>query len=167
MIKYFKALHSKSFLLSCAALTIAACSPDNSNNAAVITDTEATAHTATAEHNGSLKTAQGIYKFTPRSCFFHQENGEYDIEIEGPGEAPDGEKLYFDLTSTGNAVSVKLGVDSRYTSSDRKLMAGQHVSQPFTFNVSDQVLSIAKLILVDENGNTVDENASLTINCSQ
>lgn len=152
--------------LSLGLLAIAACTPETSTDgAAASADAAAPAAPAT-KHSGVLQTKQGAYRFTPTSCIFHKENGVYDIEIEGPGTAPDGEKFYFELTSTGNGVAVKLGVDGRYQSSDRKLIAGQHVTEAFTLDVSDKSLSIPKLVLADSNGQRVDDSASLRIDCN-
>jgi hypothetical protein len=161
-----KSRGSRVLTLSLGLLAIAACSSETATDGAVAS-ADATASTApAAKHSGVLETKQGAYRFTPTSCIFHKENGVYDIEIEGPGQAPDGEKIYFELTSTGNGVAVKLGVDGRYQSSDRKLVAGQHVTEAFTLDVSDQSLSIPKLVLADSNGQKVDDSASLRINCN-
>lgn len=155
--------------LSLGLLAIAACSSETSTDGAAATAdaTAPTAPTASAnKHSGVLQTKQGAYRFTPTSCTFHKEDGVYDIEIEGPGQAPDGEKFYFELTSTGNGVAVQLGVDGRFQSSDRKLIAGRHVTEAFTIDVSGQSLSIPKLVLADSNGRRVDDSASLRIDCN-
>jgi hypothetical protein len=115
---------------------------------------------------GVLETSSGAYRFTPTTCAFHQEDGVYDIEIGGPGEAPDGEKFFFELTSTGQAIAVNLGADGPFASSDRKLVAGKHVSEEFTINVSGTSLSVPKIVLITDQGERVDENASLQIDCS-
>lgn len=120
-----------------------------------------------AKHSGVLQTKQGAYHFAPTTCIFHKEDGVDDIEIAGPGTAPDGEKFYFELSSTGNEVAVKLGADSSYQSSDRKLVAGRHVTEAFALNVSGQSLSVPKLVLADRNGQKVDDNASLQIDCAR
>ena len=38
---------------------------------------------------GTLQTSAGVYTFTPRSCLIHIEDGVPDIEIQGPGTAPE------------------------------------------------------------------------------
>lgn len=78
----------------------------------------------------------------------------------------DSEKIYFELSSTGNEMIVNLGVDTPFQSSDRRLRAGQYVTEAFTLDVSDQSLSIPRLVLGDERGERVDENASLRIDCN-
>lgn len=115
---------------------------------------------------GTLQTSAGLYAFTPRSCLIHIEDGVPDIEIQGPGIAPDGEKLYFDFSSTANEMSIELGVDTPFTSMDRLLKAGQFVSTAFTVEVSENIISVADVHLVDEQGVLVDANASLRIDCS-
>lgn len=115
---------------------------------------------------GTLQTSAGAYEFTPRSCLIHIEDGVPDIEIQGPGIAPDGEKLYFDFSSTANEMSIELGVDTAFTSTDRVLKAGQFVSKAFTVEVSENIISVADVHLIDEQGALVDANASLRIDCS-
>lgn len=114
---------------------------------------------------GVLETTAGSYGFTPQTCAIYQDEGAYDIEMGGPGTAPDGEVFYFEFSSTANALSVDLGVDSRFASAERVLQAGRHVSEEFTVQVEGEVLSIAGLVLVDENGQLIDEAASLRVDC--
>ncbi|WP_323006380.1 hypothetical protein [Pseudorhodobacter sp.] len=114
----------------------------------------------------TLQTSAGAYEFTPKSCLIHVEDGLPDIEIQGPGTAPDGEKLYFDFSSTANEMSIELGVDTPFTSTDRVLTAGQFVSKAFTVEVFENIISVADVHLVDGQGTLIDANASLRIDCS-
>ena len=115
---------------------------------------------------GLLETSAGIYEFTPKTCAIYEEDGVFDIEIQGPGTAPDGEVFYFDFSSTANEMGLALGVDARFKSSDRKIQAGQFVSKLFEVEVSQKVISVRDLTLVDEQGHLVDSNAALRINCN-
>lgn len=113
--------------------------------------------------SGVLETSAGSYLFTPVSCGIHEEDGVYDILIAGPGKAPDGEAFYFDLSSS--EMSIDLGVDVPFKTSDRQIRAGQYVSQPFNIDVSDRIVSVSSLALVDERGQSIDANAGMRINC--
>ena len=139
-----------------STLVLAGCSPE-----AAITPAVA----AGGEPTGTLSTSAGAYTFTPKTCGIYREDGFDDIEIGGPGQAPDGEKFYFELSSTANAMTINLGAEGPFDSTERRLMAGQHVSQSFTIDVSGNNFSVTSLVLVDENLQPVDDNASLTISC--
>ena len=115
---------------------------------------------------GILQASTGLYAFTPSTCAIHMEDGIPDIEVQGPGKAPDGENFYFDFSSTANELTSELGVDEPYESTDRKLKAGQFVSSAFEVDVSDGIISVASLDLVDELGQSVDPKASLRIDCT-
>lgn len=120
---------------------------------------------ASPTQKGVLETSAGAYEFTPTTCAIHNEDGVDDIEIGGPGTAPDGEGFYFELSSTGNDLTVNLGVDGPFASAERKLQAGIWVSQEFTVEVSGRTMTLRNLALVDENGRSVDDDAILTIDC--
>lgn len=151
--------------LPLSLLALAACSPEQGAEDPVVSAGPTPAANA-GKHSGVLQTAKGAYRFTPSTCVFHKEDGVDDIEIEGPGQTPDGEKFYFEFSSTGNEMIVKLGVDTPFQSPERRLSAGQHVSEAFTLDVSSQSLSVPKLVLKDGNGEQVDDSASLQINCN-
>ena len=152
--------------LSVGLLSLAACSSEKAADGEAASSEAAPAASA-GKHSGVLQTAKGAYSFTPTSCVFHKEDGVYDIEIQGPGRTPDDEKFYFELSSTGNEMSVMLGVDAPFQSPERRLVAGQYVSEAFTIDVSDKSLSIPKLVLNDGRGELVDDSASLRIDCSK
>lgn len=119
-------------------------------------------HSASAG-TGVLQTSAGTYEFTPVSCGIYMEDGVYDIEIGGPGEAPDGESFYLSFSTT--ELTINLGVDVPFKTTDRQIRAGQYVSQPFTVDVSDRLVSVSSLALADERGQTFDTDASLRIDC--
>lgn len=122
---------------------------------------------ATAEKaTGVLQTSLGDYRFTPTVCTLHKEDGFDDIEIHGPGTGPDGEEFYFELSSTGNHIVLQLGVNGPFASSERKLQAGQHLSEEFAVEVSGRKFSVPNVILVDENGQQIDTSAKLEVDCS-
>lgn len=121
---------------------------------------------AESKAKGVLETVAGIYEFDPKLCGIYRQDDFDDIEIGGPGTAPDGEEFYFELSSTANALSLDLGVNTAFASSERSLKAGRYVSQEFTLVVSGQQIEAADLVLVDENGVVIDETASLTIDCN-
>lgn len=112
---------------------------------------------------GVLETSVGSYEFTPVSCGIHEEDGVYDILIAGPGTAPDREAFYLDLSS--NEMTIELGVDVPFKTSDRQIRAGQYVSQPFSMDVSGRIVSVSSLALVDERGQSLDAKARMRIDC--
>lgn len=118
-----------------------------------------------AAETAVLETSAGRYVFTPSTCAIYNADGFDDIEIQGPGTAPDGEKIFFELSSTANAMTIGLGVDRPFASPQRQLKAGRFESQEFTIVTSGRQLSVASLKLVDENGTSVDDHAALSIDC--
>lgn len=115
---------------------------------------------------GILQTAAGIYEFKATSCAVYAADDDHDIEIRGPGTAPDGGVFYFELTSTGNAIVLELGVDKPFESMDQQIKAGQFYSKPFTITVEDRLITVTDLALVDGNGAALDPDARLQINCA-
>lgn len=113
----------------------------------------------------ALETSAGRYEFTPTTCGIYSQDGFDDIEIQGPGTAPDGEKFFFQLSSTANAMTIGLGIDRPFASPERQIQAGRVYSQEFTIVASERQLSVADLVLVDENGASIDDGATLTIDC--
>jgi hypothetical protein len=118
-----------------------------------------------AAMRGVLETSAGLYEFTPATCAIYRQDGAVDIEVQGPGTASDGEKFFFELSSTANAMTIGLGVDGPFASPERKLEAGRVASQEFTIMASERQLSVSGLVLVDENGRSVDGDATLQIDC--
>ncbi|PWJ83741.1 hypothetical protein C7441_108135 [Pseudaminobacter salicylatoxidans] len=112
-----------------------------------------------------LETTTGRYEFTPTTCGIYSQDDFDDIEIQGPGTAPNGEKFFFQLSSTANAMTIGLGVDRPFASPERQIQAGRVYSQEFTIVTSGRQLSVAGLVLVDENGASIDDRATLTIDC--
>lgn len=144
-------------IASCGSLMLAGCSAE----------AEAPpAKSVPAAGSGVLETSIGRYKFTPTTCAFYEQDGAYDIELGGPGTTPDGEKLFFELSSTANALTIGLGVDRPYASSERQLKAGRIYSQELDIVVDGEKLSINDLVLVNEDSAPVVNGATLSINCS-
>ena len=114
---------------------------------------------------GILETSAGRYEFTPATCAIYKDGDSHDIEIGGQGVAPDGEDFYFEFSSTANAISIGLGVDGPFASSDRVLRAGRSASQEFEVVVAGEKITVPALVLVDENFDVIDETASLSIDC--
>ncbi|MBV2145116.1 hypothetical protein KUG47_16650 [Falsochrobactrum sp. TDYN1] len=112
-----------------------------------------------------LETSAGRYEFTPTTCAIYSQDDFDDIEIQGPGTTPDGEKFFFELSSTANAMTIGLGVDGPFASPERQLKAGRIASQEFTIVTSGRQLSVTDLMLVDENGASIDDRAALSIDC--
>lgn len=124
-----------------------------------------TSESSTVAATGALETSAGRYEFTPTTCGIYSQDGADDIEIQGPGTAPNGEKFFFELSSTANAMTIGLGVDRPFASPERRIQAGRVYSEEFTIVVSGKRLSVAGLILVNENGGSIDDGATLTIDC--
>ena len=114
---------------------------------------------------GILETTAGVYEFTPNVCGIYEEDGIFDIEIQGSGTAPDGEVFYFDFSSIANEMSIELGVDAPYQTAERQIRAGQFVSKAFVVEVTDKLISVPEITLVDEQGQQLDSNANLQIDC--
>lgn len=138
-------------------LAVAACTPESPAKAAAATPAEAA--------TGVLQTAMGAYSFVPTTCGVYVGDGVEDIEVLGRGTAPDGEVFFFELSSTANALSVGLGVDSLFATPERELTAGRVTSQEFSLVVAGADISADNLVLVDEQGRSVDADASLRITC--
>lgn len=151
----------------CLAVALVACLLVVASNSAMANEPDADGQPVASTSPGILETSTGLYEFTPTSCIIYIEDGVPDIEIQGPGTAPDGEDFYFDFSSTANEMTIVLGMDAPYVSSDRKLQAGQFVSNAFTVEASGDTVSVTGLNLVDEQGQPVDTNASLRIDCSK
>ena len=123
----------------------------------------ATAVAAPNTSSGFVGTADGRYTFTPTSCGIHREGDGFDIEISGPGKAPDGEMIHVDFSSTANELSIELGVDKPFARSGRSLKAGEFVTRKMLVEASDKAVRVADLELVDEQGNR--RSGSLEIDC--
>ncbi len=123
--------------------------------------------TATMAGTGTLETSVGLYTFTPTTCVIYQSTDGDDIEVQGPGTAPDGEAFFFELSSTANALTIGLGVEGPFASPERRLKAGRFASREFVIVATEQGLSAAGLVLVDEHGAAVDGNAALNIDCGR
>lgn len=115
--------------------------------------------------SGVITTSAGVYRFTPRTCAMGVEDGVHDIEVGGPGVGPDGQPIYVEFTSTGNALDIGLGVDGAFATAERRLIAGQHVTQPIAFEVSGNVIRASGVALGTDQGERVDDNASFEIDC--
>lgn len=124
-----------------------------------------TSESSAAVAMSALETSAGRYEFTPTICGIYSQDDFDDIEIQGPGTAPDGEKFFFQLSSTANAMTIGLGIDRPFASPERQIQAGRVYSQEFTIVTSGRQLSVAGLVLVDENGASIDDGATLTIDC--
>lgn len=110
--------------------------------------------------SGFVETASGRYVFTPKTCVIHHEGGVPDVEIGGAGKAPDGEKIYVDVSSTADELSIELGVDTPFAAAERTLRASRFASK---LEISGQTLRVADLELVDDQGQR--QPASLQIDC--
>lgn len=141
-------------LLSLYGCNAAPEAPANDSSAATM------ATVVASKSSGVVETAAGRYTFAPTTCAIHREGDVMDIEIGGPGKAPDGEKIYVEFSSTADTLSVELGVDTPFASSERTLNARQFVSR---MNVSGKTIRVADLELVDHNG--ARQSGSLQIDC--
>ncbi len=124
-----------------------------------------TGTTAMAAQPGVLETPNGRYEFSLRSCAIYLDDGKYDIELQGPGIAPDGEKIFIEYSSTAEAISVKLGVDQPYKSTDRTIKAGNYVTEAMKLTVTDNIIEIHDIVLMDENDKIIDGTGTLTVDC--
>lgn len=115
---------------------------------------------------GVLETAITTYAFTPVTCAVYIEDGIPDIEVQGPGLTADGDSFYFDFSSSANEMTIELGVEEPYETVGRKLQAGQYVSTAFEVDVTDGIISVNNLDLVDGQSEQVDASASLRIDCN-
>lgn len=145
-------------LAGCLAL-LGACKDNDS--------TAAAAGSNASNYSGVLKTSLGDYVIKPSTCAFSREGDFDDIEIMGPGVAPDGEVFFFQFSSTGEELSVGLGVDNFMAHSDRSLKAGRWLSEPFTVQMSEngRQFTVSNIALVDANQKRIEGRASLEIDC--
>ena len=125
-----------------------------------------TNNAAQSAPKSELITPQGRYEFSPRNCSIHIEEGSYDIEIDGPGTAPDGEIFFFEFSSTANAISINLGVNQPFKHSDRQIKAGQYVSETFEIEVTDNIITVQDIIFRGISDEILDGNGSLLIDCT-
>ncbi len=149
------------------AVALAACILMVTPLASMAEEAKAASPDVEATSPGVLETTTATYEFTPVTCVIYVEDGVPDIEVQGPGLATDGESFYFDFSSTANEMTIELGVDEPYESVGRKLQAGQYVSTPFEVDVSDGIISVTGLNLVDGQSEPVDPSASLRIDCNK
>lgn len=117
----------------------------------------------TGSYSGKVDTSNGRYTFTPTTCVMYQDGEVLDIEVGGPGSAPDGEKIFVEFSSTANELSIGLGVDTAFASSDRTMKAGEFVSKRMRLDVEGKTIRVSELDLVDQSGN--HQTGSLEINC--
>lgn len=115
-----------------------------------------------AQPAGSLKTAQGVFEFTPAACAIYKEDDFYDLEVHGPGTSPGGGSVYLEFSSTAQSLDINFGVDSVYTSSDTTLQSEGEMQ----IEVDDRKIHVTNIKLVDQSGVTTDTGASLEIDCS-
>ena len=94
------------------------------------------------------------------------EDNFYDIEVQGPGTAPNGEAFFFELSSTAGEISISLGVDTAFAHSDRTLNAGAYHSKPFSIQVSGSTITLSDLVITDENGAELEGPTTLEIYCA-
>lgn len=117
--------------------------------------------------SGVLETSLGNYEFKPSTCALFREGDFEDIEIQGPGVAPDGEVFFFELSSTAEELSIHLGVDRAMAHSERTLKAGRWSSEPFAIQASENGnrFTASDIVLVDADLKRIAGLASLEIVC--
>lgn len=116
-----------------------------------------------AKPTGTLKTVSGIYTLAPKTCTIYKDDDFYDIEVHGPGTGPGGEKVYAELSSTGDSLSVGLGVDSMFDSADKTMRSEGKLQ----IHVDGSKIRAVEIKLVDQDQQVVDTNATLEIDCSR
>ena len=109
--------------------------------------------TGDGSSSGVVETAGGRYTFAATTCAIHLEGDAWDVEIAGPGKAPDGEKVFVQFSSTGDVLTIDLGIDSAFDSSERSWQAGQYITNKLKVDVSGRTVRVAELELVDLQGN--------------
>ena len=147
-------------MLGCEAVPEA---PVATTTSASVATRVAAPSTSSGTASGAVETTEGSYSFSPVTCVIHREGDVLDIEAGGPGKAPNGEKIYVEFSSTANELSIDVGVDTPFASSERTLKAGQFVSKKMQVEVLDKTIRVAELELVDEQGNR--RPGSLEIKC--
>ncbi|MCM8729877.1 hypothetical protein ACFO8O_02680 [Hephaestia sp. GCM10023244] len=145
--------------------TTAGSGAGDSPSAAAIETAAVTAASVGAGRSGVVTTAAGRYDFTPSTCGIHVADGVADVEIAGPGTDPDGKPVYVELSSTGNALAIGLGVDRAFATAEHKLIGGQHVTRPFTVVVSGQNVRVSNIALATDQGAPFDQDASFEADC--
>lgn len=153
------------FWLSCSFVLLAGCGNGAESPAPAPAATAASKPIAAVKkaNTGVIETSAGRYVFTPNGCRAHDVDGFPDLEASGPGTAPDGEKIFVELSTVGNRVVIELGVDRPMQSSDRRLQAGEGVTDKLDIQVSDNAVRIASLTLLDDDGKRI--TGSLQMDC--
>lgn len=121
--------------------------------------------TGASARNGVVTTSAGRYVFTAATCAAGMEGGAIDAEISGPGTAPDGEPIFVDFSSTGQALTIGLGVDKPFSSPERQLRGGQYVTRPFSVTLTGQTVLASEIVLAADDGSVIDDKASFEVDC--
>lgn len=108
---------------------------------------------------GILDTDTGVYGFDPTMCGMALEDGQHDIEVYGPGTAPDGRVVFVEFSSTGRYLSVGFDIASVFHSADEALVA-----RDFDIAVSGTTITASDLVFSDLNGTPMG-TGTLVIDC--
>lgn len=150
-------------LTCCTVLLVACGDTGQTSSTETATRTQPAAPAAHPARTGVVETEAGAYTFNPTRCAIYKEDGVDDIEISGPGSGADGGKIFVDFSSTANALEIALGVDTQFASADRKIRAGQYVTEPMDIEVDGRIIRVAQLVLEDDAGQRL--NGSLEVDC--
>ena len=146
--------------VACSLVFLFGCHPATDESAPAAAASHAVA--ATDHRTGVVETAAGRYRFTPSTCAIHDEDGVPDIEVGGPGTAPDGEPIHVGFSSTARALDIHLGVDTPFASPERSLRADVGGGD-MPIEVTGRTIRVAELELVDDAGGRAA--GSLLIEC--
>jgi len=116
-----------------------------------------------AKPTGSLQTKDGVFTFSPALCAIYKEDDAYDIEVHGPGSAPNGEKVYVGFSSMGEFLEVHFGADHSTDVSDTRIQSDGTLQT----HVDGLKVRVESIRLVDQGRQAVDEDAALEIDCSR
>lgn len=119
-----------------------------------------------APNTGVLITPAGLYKFTATACSAGVYDGEVEVEVYGPGTAPDGEIMFLSFSALANTLTIKLGKDKMLGATERELVAGQHHTERFDTEVTGLTVEVRDIILATQDQERVAGTANLLINCS-
>lgn len=157
-------MHAKMVAVVAGMLLLAGCTAAGDGEEAAASKAAPVAGaTAAKAGSGVIETEAGRYVFTPTTCAMGSQDGVPDIEVQGPGTAPDGEKVFVEFSSTADALTIKLGVDRAFSSPDRSLKAGHIYTQKMPVEVAGSTIRVPELELVDDNGTR--QSGNMRIDC--
>jgi hypothetical protein len=112
--------------------------------------------------DGTVTTDAGTYVFQPQACVITPD----EIEIHGPGAAPDGTPVYIDLgVGDGYAtLSIDIGTDSQFVSGDG-LLTTISLTDDLDVTVSGSTVTGTAALTEVRDGGGGEVSAAIAVDC--